>query len=692
MSDFKQIESLFENAPIGIFETTIDGKFVDLNNEFVSILGYESKEDVFNSINKLETDLYWHPNDRVDVLEKLTTNRGISVFEKRFKKKNGSPIDVRMSTRRHKNQASGLVNNIGLIEDITEAKRNARLRAIHDQRYRLLFESSNDAILIFKGLTIIDWNQKAIEMFALTDSSSRIFDFKDFSPLSQPDGASSVTKAKYYIEKTLGGVPQFFEWEHITSTGKRFCTEVSLVMIPDGTNSLFQAIVRDISDRKEAERFIKESEYRYRKMIDSAPEGIVTLGIDGVLQSANPAFISMVLYDEDDLRGKFFFDLPGIQIHDTMNAKKMFERIQNADFIEPFVLEWISKDGNKKIFEVKTIVFKDSLNNRIIQVMFHDMTVHMAMVEEMRSMHEDLFQHKMGLEETVQERTKEIQTLNEELESTNEKLVLQNECLNETLAELKMAQAHLIHSEKMSSIGVLTAGIAHEINNPVNYINSGTIAFELLLEDLLKLFEANHNQLPNFEEHIVNEILAIRKEMVQLLSTMKMGIQRTSEIVGSLRSFSRVNDDKHVPVDLKSVIESTLVILRHKFVNRIELHEQYASSNTIIGNRGQLAQLVMNVLLNAIQAIKETGKIEIKTSDFGESLVLSVNDNGCGIAENVKMKIFDPFFTTKPVGEGTGLGLSIVHGIVTSHKGKIHIESEKGEGTTVSIQLPKNYE
>lgn len=165
MNNFKTIERLFENAPIGIFESTMEGKFLDLNNELVRILGYESKSDVLNHIQSIEYDLYEKPEMRQEMLQTIKRRTELSVFKYRFKKKDKSIIDVRLSIRPHWNETQKRYNNIGIVEDITELVKIKLKQAEQESKYKLLFENSNEAILICKYDKIIEYNNRALDIF-----------------------------------------------------------------------------------------------------------------------------------------------------------------------------------------------------------------------------------------------------------------------------------------------------------------------------------------------------------------------------------------------------------------------------------------------------------------------------------------------------------------------------------------------
>lgn len=270
----------------------------------------------------------------------------------------------------------------------------------------------------------------------------------------------------------------------------------------------------------------------------------------------------------------------------------------------------------------------------------------------------------------LQEHQEELVTINEELLSTNEELHHQREELEVLLINLQNTQQQLIQSEKMASLGVLSAGVAHEINNPLNFIKGGLMG----IEDFLK----SHCQ-----EHVV--------ELTPFIESINIGIDRAVAIIQSLNHYSRQDDSKKTSCHIHSIIDNCLVMLHNKIKNRIIVEKNYSENHPYItGSEGKLHQAILNILINAIQAIEGTGKIIISSKIVGKRLNLSFQDTGNGISKENLTKIMDPFFTTKEAGQGVGLGLSIVHNIVIDHKGTIEFESDEGAGTTVLISLPLN--
>ncbi len=284
--------------------------------------------------------------------------------------------------------------------------------------------------------------------------------------------------------------------------------------------------------------------------------------------------------------------------------------------------------------------------------------------------------------------------------------------LQQALCDLQKAQAQLIQTEKMSSLGQLVAGVAHEINNPVNFIYGNLSPARNYVNDLLSLVQLyqTHHHPPHsaIQEHVESvDLNFVMGDLPKLLSSIEVGAVRIRDIVASLRTFSRIDEAEIKAVDLHEGIESTLLILQNQFKARsngteIRVVRQYGEVPLVECYAGQLNQVFMNILSNAIDALEEVreGKypekkdacITIKTHlTCDRQVEISIHDNGSGIPEASKARLFDPFFTTKPIGKGTGMGLSISYQIVTEkHRGQLSYDSRLGEGTTFIITIPLN--
>ncbi|MEY2829131.1 MAG: hypothetical protein RIQ33_989, partial [Bacteroidota bacterium] len=263
--------------------------------------------------------------------------------------------------------------------------------------------------------------------------------------------------------------------------------------------------------------------------------------------------------------------------------------------------------------------------------------------------------------------------------------------LTETHAKLKTTQQQLVQSEKMAGLGQLTAGVAHEINNPINFVSSSIGSLKRDVDDL-KLLLKTYQEKPN-EAALLAKDLDIDytiTEIDELMKGITEGAHRTSEIVKGLRNFSRTDESEKKNANINDCLESTIMILQTKLKDKnIDLKKSFAILPEIACFPGQLNQVFMNIISNAADAIEgNDGEINVATKKENNQIIVSIKDNGKGMTDEVKKKIFDPFFTTKDVGSGTGLGLSIAYGIMEKHNAKIDVNSELGKGTEFLIIVP----
>jgi len=282
--------------------------------------------------------------------------------------------------------------------------------------------------------------------------------------------------------------------------------------------------------------------------------------------------------------------------------------------------------------------------------------------------------------------------------------------VNEALVQLRSAQSQLIHAEKMASLGQLTAGIAHEINNPLNFIYAGISALEHCIrdfygitDDIQKLMtEEDMEKMLSRIAHLkqsqsLKEYEELQIDINSLVKDIKIGAVRTTDIVKGLRNFSRLDDGKPKYGDIHNDLDAALMLLRSQLMKNITVSKKYGEKiPEIAALHGQLNQVFTNIIANAIQAMGSGGRLTILTKtvilDGRNYVSISIKDTGTGMSAQVKAKVFEPFFTTKDIGEGTGLGLSISYGIIKNHQGNIEVFSEIGKGTEFVINLPVQLE
>lgn len=258
----------------------------------------------------------------------------------------------------------------------------------------------------------------------------------------------------------------------------------------------------------------------------------------------------------------------------------------------------------------------------------------------------------------------------------------------EALVEnLKNTQTQLVQSEKMASLGQLTAGIAHEINNPINFIAASCFALESDFDEL----RPHIQKIEEVEEHTENpdsEIALVVDEIPELINSIKRGVTRTQEIVSNLNTFSRKSYGQFEKSNLQEGIDSALTILSNKIKERIQVHKDYGDIPLVECQLLRINQVFLNLLNNAIDAMEIDGDLFISTSQQGDQVVIKIKDTGIGMSKATMKRIFEPFYTTKEIGKGTGLGLSISYGIIQNHKGRIAVKSEPGQGSEFTIYLP----
>jgi len=333
---------------------------------------------------------------------------------------------------------------------------------------------------------------------------------------------------------------------------------------------------------------------------------------------------------------------------------------------------------------------------------------------EIRKLIENLELKNDELNETnqlLEEQKEEINQYNEELKVTNNKLEWQNkrlesgvsiltkqkEKLEIAMQRLAEAQYQLVQSEKLVALGVLTAGIAHEINNPINFISSGMAALEDILPNLLQVLEQYDKISIDNIDMKLQQINALKADIdfdiliamtSKVIDNIKLGIGRTVEIIRSLQLFTRSDSNEYLLTNINENINYALIMLHNEYKYRITIEKNFGVIPDIYCVPGRINQVFVNLINNAIQAIDNIGTIKISTSFQLNEVCIKIKDSGMGIPNNIIQKIFDPFFTTKPVGKGTGLGLSITYGIIQQHNGRIEVESNELNGTEFSIYLP----
>ena len=376
--------------------------------------------------------------------------------------------------------------------------------------------------------------------------------------------------------------------------------------------------------------------------------------------------------------------MPGIDGFETCRRLKMMPGVKDI----PVIFMTALSDTNEKISGFKVGGVDYVTKPCQIEEVLARVNTHLSL----RSMQRKLEEQNRLLHEESVERQRAEQSLNSSYAE-----------LKDTHETLEKLHQQLLQSEKMASIGQLAAGVAHEINNPIAFVNSNLGTLKEYLDNLWQLIEAYDKMAealsdrPDLVEPVCRlrkslDIDFLREDLQNLMVESLDGVARVRRIVQDLKDFSHVGEVERQAFDLHAGIDSTLNIVWHELKQRAEVKKEYGKLPLIYGVPAQINQVFMNLLVNAAQAMDHYGTIMIRTGCEGDWIWAEIDDDGPGIKPEHLQRIFEPFFTTKPVGQGTGLGLSLSYGIVSQHGGRIEVDSELGKGTRFRVWLPVGHE
>jgi hypothetical protein len=666
-------------APEAILWMDGEAQFFYANEAACQMLGYSREELLSMSVYDVDPNL---PAQSWSEYRKKLKSPGSVTLESSNRAKDGRifPVEISINHLEFKGQEYNCV----FVRDISERYKAKEALQQSEQKFRSIVENANDIIYQLTPDGIFSYvSPNWVELLGHEISE---VEGKVFTLFVHPDDIPvCLGTLRRAIENAQNQSGVEYRVRHKAGTWRWHISNLSLLRDASGRVVSVIGIARDISDRKQAEDALRESEERFRNLVESTNDFIWEVDQNAVYTYVSPQIKDILGYEVEEVLGKTPFDfMPSEEaccvsemMSNRVALRQSITNLENTNF---------HKDGHIVVLEMSGVPFFDKAGN---------------------------FQGYRGIDRDI---TKRKQT-EEAVRQSKAQLQRQANQLEQTLRQLQNTQAQLIQTEKMSSLGQLVAGMAHEINNPINFIYGNINHARNYITDLFKLIESYQEFSPQLPLEIASDIEEIDLDFViedfpKLLDSMEVGAERIRGIVRSLRTFARVDEAAVKDVDLHQGLDSTLILLESRLKpplnsQTIQVIKDYSNLPLVKCYPGELNQVFMNLLNNAIDALEQQnrhqnfaeisanpGMIRIRTEISSKStshpwIVIRIADNGSGMTEEVSSRAFDPFFTTKPVGEGTGLGLAISYQIVVElHKGRLYCISSPGQGTEFVIELP----
>ena len=655
----ERYQRLYDDAPFGYHEIDLNGVILTANRAECEMIGRKRDEIIGHSVFEFVPEAI--REQMKDALRARFEGRlPPGPTEWSLPLPDGRERIIAIENQMVYDLAGRPIGARGTAQDVTWRKQAEAALIASERRARALFEGIEDAVLLhdLEG-RILDANPAACRRLGYTREEVLRLRTRD---IDDPTFAAGFGDR---LELQMRHGKLRIEGRHRTKSGRIIPVDINTSIIQLEDQPAVLAVIRDISERKSLEetrrqfaeaqlksaweieaknRQLSQSEARYRQLTEGCLDAIVVADHTGLVTLFNTAAENAFGYDSSEVLG-----------HPLTELVPPEHREQLAGALSDYI-----QTGSSRLVG-RTAELRGRRKNG------------------------DVFPMEISL--SAIETTGEVQFMS----------------AIRDLTERQRMRAMLMQSEKLASIGLLSAGVAHEINNPLAYIANNLAVLERDLKgvsELLTLYESGASHLP---ADLVARVESLREELdwdyvrdnlARLLSRTRDGVQRVANIVQNLRSLARTSPPKLEPALLSDLIDGALDMVQGR-VRRHHIDIQVEKNTTvkILCVPSQIGQVILNMLVNAIQAVESVNRptgnvIRITTRQQPDAQVIELTDNGCGIPPEAIPQLFDPFYTTKPVGEGTGLGLSISHNIVTGHGGHIDVESEVGKGASFRVVLP----
>lgn len=657
---FAMLQGATRLVNLGAWEFDVQSGLYNVSPEWMDIYGFFEGEfdGTFEQI--LERV---HPED-VERIQRVT--------DEVFLKKNNAPVDFRIIRKsdgsvRYLSLDShlqlcpkgNLKRIYGVVNDITKNVLAEKERRENEENNKLFAELTQEGISIQRDGVMLDFNNRFCEIFGYT--RSEISEAESLVHLFHC-GDVDIIRQKIQTRNT-----ERYRVRGVRSDGKVLWLDMEAkYMIYKGEEARV-TFIQDISEKMVALTNLADSEERNRVIVDNMPLACFAFDKEGTILSWNKEAQKIYGYSQNEAIGNSGLELIGT----PEIAGKIKEIIDGVfDGATQKSNEWNDKDKHGRLgwrFGNSFPIFNE--NGEVVYGM------NMVMdVSDLKQANAELEMHKEHLEKLVNERTQQLKLANEDLTKLNQSLNLANQALTcqqaelETaLNDLKNAQVQLVQSEKLASLGTLTAGVAHEINNPLNFIHGGAVGLQLHCEGSKDY-----------------------ASIVPFLDAINEGVRRVSSVVTSLSKFNIVQNSAGGNVQINELIDSCITMVKGKHGCNISFEKHYEDTDAVVvGAEGELYQAMLNILTNAEEAINDSGVISVYTGVVARKFIrIAIQDNGKGIGSETMSRIYDPFYTVKRREKNAGLGLYIAKSIIESHGGSIDVKSQEGEGTLVEVLLP----